>query len=131
MAYFNVLKSDLDQPIMFKFCCEKAIQQMSEMGIKIIKNYKTIVEWNRIFRTNEMFPQPNYYIEMGKSDQHFFLETFPEVKLKLNEWAKSTLEHLNCENIVIQIKQNILPNTYQDYLLDCGLDNHQLFFDDF
>ena len=60
MAYFNVLESDLDQPIMFKFCCEKAIQQLSEMGIKIIRNFKSIMQWNRIFRTHEMFPHPNY-----------------------------------------------------------------------
>ena len=104
---------------------------MGEMGIQIIKNYKTIMGWNRIFRTNEMFPHPNYYIEMGKSDQPVFLESFPEVKLKLNEWIKMNLEHLNCENIGIQIKKNILPDIYNAYLLDCGLDNHQLSFNNF
>ena len=87
MAYFNVLESDLGQPIMFKFCCEKAIQQLSEMGIKIIRNFKSIIQWNRIFRTHEMFPHPNYYIEMRKLDQPVFLESFPEVKLELNEWV--------------------------------------------
>ena len=131
MAYFNVLDSELNQPVRFNKCCEKAIQKLSELGIRVIKNYKTIMEWNRIFRTNEMFPHPNYYVEMGKSDQPVFLESFPEVKLELNEWVKMNLANLNCENIGIQLKQKILPNIYQTYLQECGLDNHQLSFNDF
>ena len=97
---------------------------MSEIGIKVIKNYKTIMQWNRVFRTNEMFPHPNYYIEMGKSDQPVLLETFPEVKLELNKWAKLNITNLNCENIGIELKKNILPNTYETYLQECSLDNH-------
>ena len=48
MASLNVLESDLEQPIMFKFYCEKAIQQLSEIVIKIIKKFKSIMQWNRL-----------------------------------------------------------------------------------
>ena len=43
------------------------------------------MEWDRVFCSNEMFHHPNYYVEMGKSDQPIFLQSFLEVKLKLNE----------------------------------------------
>lgn len=32
MAYFNILGTDLNQPISFKVCCEKVIQETSEVG---------------------------------------------------------------------------------------------------
>ena len=64
MAYFNMLNSDLNEPVLFKECCKKLIKQMHEIGVKIISDYKTIMVWNRIFRVNEIFPHPNYYIEM-------------------------------------------------------------------
>ena len=85
MAYLNVLNYNIDEPISFKKCCKQAIKQLSEVGLNVITNYRTIMKWNRVFRTNEMFPHPNYYVEMGKTDQPVFLETFPEVKVELNK----------------------------------------------
>ena len=40
MAYFNILATDLNQPISFKVCCENTIKKMSEIGIDVIKNTK-------------------------------------------------------------------------------------------
>jgi len=68
---------------------------------------------------------------MGKSNQPVFLETFPEVKLELSRWAKLNMMDLNCESIGVQMKQKILPKTYQTYLEDCGLDNQHLSYPDF
>jgi len=104
---------------------------MNEIGMKVIKDYQTIMKWNRVFRVNEFFPHPNYYVEMGKSNQPVFLETFPEVKLELSRWAKLNMMDLNCESIGVQMKQKILPKTYQTYLEDCGLDNQHLSYPDF
>ena len=104
---------------------------MDEIGVKTIKDYQTIMKWNRVFRTNEIFPHPNYYVEMGKSDQPVFLETFPEVKLELSRWAKLNLSNLSCESIGVQLKQKIIPHTYATYLEDCGLDNQDLSYEDF
>ena len=64
------------------------MQQMSEMGTNIIKKSKTIMEWNRLFRTKELFPYLNIYIEMGEVWRTFVLETFSEVKIQLSKWAK-------------------------------------------
>ena len=106
MAYLNILDSDINQPIVFGECCKKAIKQLGEIGIKVIKNHKTIMQWNRVSRVNEVFPHPNYYIEMGKSDQPALLETFPEVKVELNKWAKLNITNFNFENIGI-IERNL------------------------
>ena len=68
---------------------------MGEIGIKVITNYKTVMTKNRVFRVNKMFPHPNNYIEMGKTDEPLFLESFPEAKIKLNEWARLNIKDFN------------------------------------
>ena len=68
MAYYNILSTHKNQPISFKVCCKNTIKKMSEIGINVIKSYQTIMQWNRVFRKHEVFPHPNYYVEMGKTD---------------------------------------------------------------
>ena len=41
MAYLNVVNSNLNATISFKTCCDQAIKQMGEVGVKHIKNAKT------------------------------------------------------------------------------------------
>ena len=82
MSYLNVLDSDLNKLVSFKTCCEKALAQMSEVGVKLIRNANILMQWNCVFRKHEMFPHPNIYVEMGKTETPIFLETFPEIKIK-------------------------------------------------
>jgi len=131
MAYLNVLNSNIDEPISFRKCCEKAIKQLSEIGVHVITNHRTIMIWNRVFRTNEMFPHPNYYVEMGKTEEPAFLESFPEVKMELSKFAKLNMQNLNCENIGNHLRNNIIPQIYQTHLEECQLNNHQLSYADF
>ena len=59
MAYLNAINSDLNNIVSFKSCCDQAIKQMGEVGVKYIKNRNTITQWNQIFRENEIFPHLN------------------------------------------------------------------------
>ena len=115
----------------FKKCCKKAIEQIGEIGIKFIINYKTGMTWNRVFRVNEMFPHPNYYIEMGETDEPLFLESFPEAKIKLNEWATLNIKDLNCETIGVKLKQKNLPEIYTTYLQEFKPNNQHLSYHNF
>ena len=63
MAYLNVLDSDLNKSVSFKTWCDKAMAQMSEVGVKLMKNANTLMQWNCIFREHEMFPHPSIYVE--------------------------------------------------------------------
>ena len=89
---------------------------MSEIGINIIKNYQTIMQWNRVFRKHEFFPHPNYYVEMGKNEEPLFLETFPQVKIELCKWATANLDKLSCKSIGNELRQKIIPKIYNSYL---------------
>ena len=119
-AFFNILISDLDEPFSFKLCCKKAIKQMNEIGIKLVKNARTLMQWNRVFRHQEVFPHPNYYVEMGKTDKPIFLQTFPQVKFELSNWATKNLNNLNCETVGNELRQKIIPEIYKSYHVDAN-----------
>ena len=63
MAYLNVINLDLNSSVSFKTCCDQAIQRMGQFGVKYIKNGNTIMQWNRIFRRNEIFLHPIESVE--------------------------------------------------------------------
>lgn len=75
-----------------------------------------IMRWNVIFRVNEKFPHPNYYIELGKVYVPLFLESFPESKIKLRKWANRHLETISCEAVANEMKRNIIPKIYDTYV---------------
>ena len=98
---------------------------MSEIGINIIKSYQTIMQWNRVFHKHEVFPHHNYYVEMGKTDEPLFLQTFPQVKIELSKWATQNIDKISCESIGNQLRQKILPDIYSSYLQE-SVDNQPL-----
>ncbi len=131
MAYLNVLNSNIDEPISFRKYCEQAIKQLNEIGINVMTNCRTIMIWNQVFCTNEIFSYAKYYVEMGKTEQPIFLESFPEVQMELSKFAKLNMQNLNCEVIGNHLRNNIIPQIYQTHLEECQLNNHQLSYADF
>ena len=57
------------------------------------------MQWNRIFRENEIFCHPNIYVELGKTETPLFLETIPEVKLESSKFARNNVNGLSCDVI--------------------------------
>lgn len=56
---------------------------MSEIGMDVIRNEQTIMQWNRVSPKHEVFPHPNYYVEMAKTNEHLSLKSSPQVKIEL------------------------------------------------
>ena len=44
-------------------CCEQAIERLAEVNIAKISCERTLMNWNKMFRKNETFPQPKKKIE--------------------------------------------------------------------
>ena len=129
MAYLNVINSDLNKTVSFKTCCDQAIKQMSQVGVSYIKNANTIMQWNRIFRRSEIFPHPNIYVEMGKSETPLFIETFPEVRVELSKFARNNINQLNCETVTLHLRENIVPKIYENMKKDCHVNNQPTYLD--
>ena len=101
----------------FSNCCKKTIEYMSKCnGVNVIRNHEILMKWNRVFRLDEVFPHPNVNIQMGNTYQSELLEAFPEVKTMIQKWANNNLDKLNCENVGLYIRNDVVPKIYKTYL---------------
>ena len=119
--YLYMLKKDTSENYnTVASCCKRGIKNMKENGVSTINNYKTILNWNRTYCLDEVFPHPNINIQIGQTYQSEFLEAHPEVQIMINKWSNQNLDQLSCENVAIFIRNNILPKIYTTYLSeDC------------
>ena len=89
--------------------------------------------WNRVFRVNKMFPHPNYYIGMGKTDEKkpFVSWIIPRGKNQV-KWV-GKIEHKGSElwDNWCQTKTKKLPEIYTTFLQECKLNNQQLLYHNF
>ena len=100
----------------FRSCCEQTIKIMNKNGVTLINNHQTLMKWNRMYHLDEVFPHPNINIQMGNTYHSEFLESFPEVKIMIKKWANANLEKLDCENVGIFIRTDVIPKIYNTYL---------------
>ena len=111
-AYHIVLENKGRGNSSFIRCCKDSIDRCKSSGLTLINNPNILMKWNRFFRINEIFPHPNNYIEMGRKYHSPFLDSFPEAKLSLRDWANDNLDILSCQAVSIQLQQNIIPNIF-------------------
>ena len=72
---------------------------------------------------DEIFPHPNINIQMGNTYNSEFLESFLEVKIMIKKWANANLDKVNCKNVGILIRDDVIQKIYKIYLSeenDCG-----------
>jgi hypothetical protein len=81
-------------------CCHRACQLLNSLGIKRLKLFKTIANWNKVCRKFECFPHPNPYVQCGK-------HPLPRL-LKLHLNAKDQIASLGIKNLGFIIT-SILP----------------------
>ena len=81
------------------------------------------MQWNRIFRENEIFPHPNIYIDMGKTENPPFLETFAEIIFELRQFARNNENGLSYEAVTLHLQECIIPKIYENLKKDCEVNN--------
>ncbi len=82
-SYLIMLKKESrDSNLTYSECCKKAIEHMSQYcGVNLINKYRIFTKWNRIFCLDEVFPHPNYNIQLGYTYHSNFLDAFPETEI--------------------------------------------------
>jgi hypothetical protein len=61
--------------------------------------YKTITEWNDVYRTLEAFPHPNPYVQCGKRPLPRLLKLFPDVKEQIVAYSVKNLATSTIEGV--------------------------------
>jgi hypothetical protein len=60
--------------------CKEAFKTLNRLGLNQATFYKTVAEWNTIFRQCKSFPHSNPYVQCGKRPLPGLLEIYPDAK---------------------------------------------------
>ncbi|KAI2492861.1 hypothetical protein MHU86_21674 [Fragilaria crotonensis] len=90
-------------------CCREACKRLNSLGMNQATFYKTIAEWNGVFRSLEGFPHPNPYVQCGKRPLPRVLEIFPTAKEQIVAYAVKNLATLTIEAVHDFIVSTVIP----------------------
>ncbi len=80
-------------------CCKVACTTLNRLGVLQATFYKTVAQWNIIFRKFECFPHPNPYVQCGKRPLPRLLEIFPDAKEQIVAFGVRNLATLTIEGL--------------------------------
>jgi hypothetical protein len=91
-------------------CCQEACNTLNSLGIyNKATFYKTVAEWNMVFRRIECFPHPNPYVQCGKRPLSRLLEIFPDAKDLIVGYGVKHLATLTIEGVHDIIVNTVIP----------------------
>jgi hypothetical protein len=80
-------------------CCREACKRLNSLGMTQATSFKTVAEWNAVFRNLESFPHRNLYVQCGKRPLPRLLEIYPDAKDQIISFGVKNLALLTIEGI--------------------------------
>jgi hypothetical protein len=80
--------------------------------------FKAISKWNGVYRTLEVFPHPNPYIQCGKRPLPRLLEIFPDSKDQIVAYSIKYLATLTIEGVHNFIVSTVIPRLARVWKMD-------------
>ena len=90
-------------------CCREACNRLNSLGLVQATFFKTIANWNKVFRKFECFPHPNPYVQCGKRPLPRLLEVFPTAKDQIIAYGIKNLATLTIESVHDFILSSVIP----------------------
>ena len=90
-------------------CCRETCKRLNSLGMSQATFYKTVSEWNGVFRSLESFPHPNLYVQCGKRPLPRLLEMYPDAKDQIVSFGVKNLATLTIEGIHDFIVSVVIP----------------------
>jgi hypothetical protein len=90
-------------------CCKMACKFLNSLGLGQATFFKTVANWNKVFRQFEGFPHPNPYVQCGKRPLPPLLEVFPDAKEQIVSFGIKNLGTLTIESVHDFIVTNVIP----------------------
>ena len=99
-------------------CCEKAGIVLNPIGVKVAKGYRTVADYNIIFRRMETFPHPNPDVMSRKKPMPRLFRQYPELKKRFKMYCLSTLADLTIEKAHHHVHHKLVPIMYKIWVAD-------------
>ena len=90
-------------------CCKMACKLLNSLGFNQATFFKTVANWNKVFRRCEGFPHPNPYVQCGKRPLPPLLEVFPDAKDQIVSFGVKNLATLSIESVHDFIVSKVIP----------------------
>jgi hypothetical protein len=71
--------------------------------------YKTVAQWNIVFRKFKSFPHPDPYVQCGKRPLAQLLEIYPDAKDQIVSFGVKNLAKLTIESVHDFIVTTVIP----------------------
>ncbi len=95
---YQIALTDMNQ-ITWHECCKWACKFLNSLGFRQATFFKTVANWNKVFRQFEGFPHPNPYVQCGKRPLPRLLEVFPDAKDQIVAFGIKNLATLTIESV--------------------------------
>ena len=108
-------------------CCKRACRVLNSLGLKQATFFKTVANWNKIFRKCECFPHLNPYVQCGKRPLPKLLELHPDAKDQIASYGIKNLATLTIESVHDFIISTVVPRltlTWSNEHVDIHQENH-------
>jgi hypothetical protein len=99
-------------------CCKVACQTLNSLGMHQATFYKTVAQWNMVFRKLECFPHPNPYVQCGKRPLPRLLEIIPDAKDEIVAFGVKNLATLTIEGLYDFIVSTVIPRLASEWQKD-------------
>ena len=99
-------------------CCKQACTSLNNLGLTQATSYKTVANWNILFRSLENFPHPNPYVQCGKWPMPKLFEAFPSAKDDIASFAVRKLATLTIEEVHEFISTLLIPKLMIEWKKD-------------
>ena len=70
--------------------CTEAIDRVKEFGYSSVTSPRTVMDYNKAFRKDGLFPHPSYTIRLGKPPTPQVFEHFPQLPVRIKEFMLIT-----------------------------------------
>ena len=95
-------------------CCQPAVDELNNLGVKTTQSKKTIGKWNRDFRKHEKFPHPNVHVRMGKKPKPPIFELYPHLEATVGEFVIKHLDFFTVEMLRSELVTEMIPKLVKE-----------------
>ena len=97
-------------------CFNETCRLLNILGLNQASFYKTVANWNQVFRKFECFPHPNPDVQCGKRPLPQLLEVFPDAKDQIVTFGVKNLAMLTIESVHDFIISTVIPRLTKTWM---------------
>ena len=102
----------------WKMCCVEACTTLNFLGVVQATNPTSTERYNLACRSDETFPHPNQFANLGKKPDPQMFQVYPELKERIERFCTANVATLSVESLCNFVHGTLMPETHALFLAD-------------